>query len=1730
MLQWELQVQNEVSHEETTRKQEVHSEQNHGSSRTFSSSVCQPSPQTSGEAMVDVESLRLVLKRQRKCNLESDQNFNIAIQEELSAFLPKPAHFHLVRIEHDTFSCTVDFEVETCFCPVFLELQGTSIQMPDLEVLVIAQIGLICEFGPPESVLPDDQEGFTPNQSEFLQSENLEADATLLHIFGYLNPEHAANLSVLKSGELIYWLGCNVIICNQRTKMQRIFVGHRSKIACLALEPGTTLVASAELVSSSILLWDSVTLGVLEIVQNTFSGEVRSISFCNNSWNAIAVITAAGTMHDLIIYDWKRKVKLISSPCHFEHEHTSAWNPHCLSLLNQQFVTIAGVQVEFWNICCKQTMLGGGALAMKNRRNMAWNTRAIDDSAWSLSSVVGNYSHDQHRARQLSMAFADQDTLFTGSIGGGIYRWHRCILTNIYESHHGAIRGLSINNNQFSFASFGDDGFIKIWSMDMKKLLAVVLSIRIANNEGESSHLGIIAVRATCTLQDLRQDMVDDSLRPMSNFLILRSRPFQYLVKDLSSTAASNTCELHRVESSRESAVTVCSIHPIVTLVITFDSDAYSRNFFSSQQVKDIDEDAMGPIKSLIWVGHSLAFSFGHAVYSFPDIRDQVLPFAHRLTEGVRAYDHYCALAVHPRLFIFVTATSCSIRNALQLWSIYDKKMISQHVINFTVSSLEFSSDGAYLAAARKLGCTIFCAKNLTVLHEIHYDNSRSACAASLKFSPCSNYLAIGSSDSSIDIFDVYARHKFASWISCKLDLPFDPDALEFDLADGVVLCYLIESLCIMDRHKIDIDAVPKLRQYDLISDRPPLCNAWKNRPSSTRESLALLNGGFRVAKQIADVACRQLSSLVDMLVCHKRERGKLVEGHQLENEMSNKANEFEDSISRIGRKMKILGADSESLQSSKLISESGHLHPRYLFEVLNYLKALEVDDEFKLNRLVTSWQEGSMRLCALTNRETILRKSLDELNTVSKSSSGLATRGIPGRGDTGSDIRREQEMSLINILGLKQEIVLQIDELKRAIKNLAEYSFVAICSCLDGQCGNDFISHMDWSLNCRKLRSCGRDIGTLSIWDPFTGEKLNERPECTEWATCHCFRGWALNNKTRKIPFVCESELISASTSSVISKTHFLSFADHFGAMFLSKYPPIIRQARVCVVMSDDFVKGVNYERFSEMLDNKFLVPLCHLLGTSRARFGIGMTGPNTIDLVIKSPSKEDKDQRFAFQILIELLRSIHSQSHLDQLESWLKYIVSVTGPIRQIRSPHCSAVTNLRSTSDGGLLISMGESDHVLSILKISSAICEKDQMLDKAKATAKSAVDAALVVLRMGEGERIIPRFQDMIVAILSVSVEKEGKDVVMRSRCKKTSEMTLDQIRQELEERRFPCTGLLEKQEFVAQLERARSDPIYMSIAEMRTELEFRNTSCRYCLERWELIELLKNSRLESKSKTILPISLIMDVSSPLLSRGSRSKLEILEIFDAILGIGYDIARYLAVSEELSGICAMLQRHRSILADACFTRRNVHSATDSEQDIHLKNPQAVDFFFDPHNKGSLCPDHLLKKGGELYDLALEFMGGSIPHQEVFEFQHLPRRCFQYHREAEGTGFMDRLVEFKENIDNYKGTIFRVLYHKRLRWGLRFHMSALDKKVHSVLEDEVLEADKCSSALIFQVPLAVPDLIGMAYSHRKLKTLFEQIDMNRLGFLDAEALDLALDKSAEVREVLNFIGRYS
>ena len=100
------------------------------------------------------------------------------------------------------------------------------------------------------------------------------------------------------------------------------------------------------------------------------------------------------------------------------------------------------------------------------------------------------------------------------------------------------------------------------------------------------------------------------------------------------------------------------------------------------------------------------------------------------------------------------------------------------------------------------------------------------------------------------NIFDVYARHKFASWISCKLDLPFDPDALEFDLADGVVLCYLIESLCIMDRHKIDIDAVPKLRQYDLISDRPPLCNAWKNRPSSTRESLALLNGGFRVAKQ----------------------------------------------------------------------------------------------------------------------------------------------------------------------------------------------------------------------------------------------------------------------------------------------------------------------------------------------------------------------------------------------------------------------------------------------------------------------------------------------------------------------------------------------------------------------------------------------------------------------------------------------------------------------------------------------------------------------------------------------------------------------------------------------------------------------------------------------------------------------------------------------------------------
>ncbi|XP_034464123.1 echinoderm microtubule-associated protein-like 4 isoform X4 [Hippoglossus hippoglossus] len=163
--------------------------------------------------------------------------------------------------------------------------------------------------------IPSDVENYDDVRTE-LPSERLKLE----WVYGYRGRDCRANVYLLPTGEIVYFIASVVVLFNYEERTQRFYLGHTDCVKCLALHPDKIRIATGQIagvdkdgraLQPHVRIWDSVSLSTLQVVGlGTFERGVGSLAFSKaDSGHHLSVIDDCND-HMLTVWDWQRKSKI----------------------------------------------------------------------------------------------------------------------------------------------------------------------------------------------------------------------------------------------------------------------------------------------------------------------------------------------------------------------------------------------------------------------------------------------------------------------------------------------------------------------------------------------------------------------------------------------------------------------------------------------------------------------------------------------------------------------------------------------------------------------------------------------------------------------------------------------------------------------------------------------------------------------------------------------------------------------------------------------------------------------------------------------------------------------------------------------------------------------------------------------------------------------------------------------------------------------------------------------------------------------------------------------------------------------------------------------------------------------------------------------------------------------------------------------------------------------------
>ncbi|KAB0398557.1 hypothetical protein E2I00_009908, partial [Balaenoptera physalus] len=218
--------------------------------------------------------------------------------------------------------------------------------------------------------------------------------------YGYRGRDCRANLYLLPTGEIVYFVASVAVLYNVEEQRQRHYLGHNDDIKCLAVHPDMVTVATGQVAGTTkegkplpphVRVWDSVSLSTLHVLGlGVFDRAVCCVGFSKSNGGNLLCAVDESNDHMLSVWDWAKETKVVDIKCSNEAVLVATFHPTDPTVL----ITCGKSHIYFWNL------EGGG-----------------------LSKRQGLFEKHEKPKYVLCVTFLEGGDVVTGDSGGNLYVW-----------------------------------------------------------------------------------------------------------------------------------------------------------------------------------------------------------------------------------------------------------------------------------------------------------------------------------------------------------------------------------------------------------------------------------------------------------------------------------------------------------------------------------------------------------------------------------------------------------------------------------------------------------------------------------------------------------------------------------------------------------------------------------------------------------------------------------------------------------------------------------------------------------------------------------------------------------------------------------------------------------------------------------------------------------------------------------------------------------------------------------------------------------------------------------------------------------------------------------------------------------------------------------------------------------------------------------------------------------
>ncbi|KAM7173166.1 echinoderm microtubule-associated protein-like 4 isoform 7-T7 [Macrochelys suwanniensis] len=301
--------------------------------------------------------------------------------------------------------------------------------------------------------IPSDVENYDDIRTE-LPPEKLKLE----WVYGYRGRDCRANVYLLPTGEIVYFIASVVVLFNYEERTQRHYLGHTDCVKCLAVHPDKIRIATGQLagvdkdgrpLQPHVRVWDSVSLMTLQVIGlGTFERGVGCLDFSKADSGSHLCVIDDSNEHMLTVWDWQRKSKVAEIKTTNEVVLAVEFHPTDANTI----ITCGKSHIFFWT-------WSGNSLARKQ-------------------GIFGKYEKPKFVQ---CLAFLGNGDVLTGDSGGIMLIWSKTTVEStpgkgpkgVYQisrqikAHDGSVFTLCQMRNGMLLTGGGKDRKIILWDHDL---------------------------------------------------------------------------------------------------------------------------------------------------------------------------------------------------------------------------------------------------------------------------------------------------------------------------------------------------------------------------------------------------------------------------------------------------------------------------------------------------------------------------------------------------------------------------------------------------------------------------------------------------------------------------------------------------------------------------------------------------------------------------------------------------------------------------------------------------------------------------------------------------------------------------------------------------------------------------------------------------------------------------------------------------------------------------------------------------------------------------------------------------------------------------------------------------------------------------------------------------------------------------------------------------------------